>query len=165
MPQSPNEPAATISPRKAPTSFSFIGSFLHTPCLISAPKFPPTNPLVSTQIFSHAPTFLSSYRPLNSPASFHPPKLPLKNESITHTMVTAIKQHLGPSLRKIMPPLTRNIKAAKNPRAPIRLLSHFSRQTSSPFSSMLYVPLQAPYLRAPENTKTGSFPPLLFSFL
>ncbi len=71
LPQSPNEPAATISPRKAPTSFSFIGSFLHTPCLISAPKFPPTNPLVSTQIFSHVPTFLSSYQPRKlRPTSF-----------------------------------------------------------------------------------------------
>ncbi len=41
LPQSPNELAATFSPRKAPASFSSLRFFLHTPCLIPAPKFPP----------------------------------------------------------------------------------------------------------------------------
>ncbi len=104
------------------------------------------------------------------PTSFSSPPFPYRlspsqaasslDESITRTIVTAMKKHFGPSLRR-----SPSTQTQKHPEAPPRC-PNTSKQalTTSPvkhllpFFSMLYVSFQAPYLRAAKTQKPALFP-------
>ncbi len=119
----------------------------------AAPLNIPPPQFLIYRLFSSCPPFPISVK--KTPAKLllpsSPPKSgPPKNESITHTIVTAMKKHLGPFIAAL--PQHAPQKLPKSP----RFCPNTSKQalTTSPvkhllpFSSMLYVSFQAPYLRA-----------------
>ncbi len=119
----------------------------------AAPLNIPPPQFLIYRLFSSCPPFPCRLRkpPQSSSSQALPPsRAPPKNESITHTIVTAMKKHSSPFIAAL--PQHAPQKLPKSP----RFCPNTSKQalTTSPvkhllpFSSMLYVSFQAPYLRA-----------------